>query len=276
VEYEMKTPADGGVASVARVAVPDKIIGLTLILDFIDRCPQNTSLALPPAALGVLAQTRLPTNWATPGNVIYYTPPSGKMQPVIFGRIRYSCGESGGEKRRLLILPRYVTLKSSIIRMLTAMALSAKSVRSQISKMMPLLKNCSLETIRKGQNTIGALMEAKHRRQVMVKEHPFAQFSGAWIIPEDERRQGVILYIHGGGFTCGDLEYAKGFGSTLAYQCGVRVFCAGYRLAPENPFLRRWRMCWKLINICSPRAILRSIFPSAEKVPVADCAILCA
>lgn len=116
------------------------------------------------------------------------------------------------------------------------MALSAKSVRSQISKMMPLLKNCSLETIRKGQNTIGALMEAKHRRQVMVKEHPFARFSGAWIIPEDERRQGVILYIHGGGFTCGDLEYAKGFGSTLAYQCGVRVFCAGYRLAPENPF----------------------------------------
>ena len=116
------------------------------------------------------------------------------------------------------------------------MALSAKSVRYQISKMMPLLKNCSLETIRKGQNAIGALMEAKYRRQVVVKEHPFAGFSGAWIIPEDERRQGVILYIHGGGFTCGDLEYAKGFGSTLAVQCGVRVFCVGYRLAPENPF----------------------------------------
>ena len=116
------------------------------------------------------------------------------------------------------------------------MAMSAKSVRSQISKVMPLLKNCSLDTIRKGQNTIGALMEAKYRRQVVVKEHPFTQFSGAWIIPEDERRQGVILYIHGGGFTCGDLEYAKGFGATLAVQCGVRVFCVGYRLAPEHPF----------------------------------------
>ena len=116
------------------------------------------------------------------------------------------------------------------------MALSARSVRSQISKIMPLLKNCSLETIRKGQNAIGALMEAKYRRQVMVKDHPFPCFSGAWIVPVDERRQGVILYIHGGGFTCGDLEYAKGFGSTLAVQCGVRVFCVGYRLAPENPF----------------------------------------
>ena len=42
--------------------------------------------------------------------------------------------------------------------------------------------------------------------------------------------------MHGGGYTCGDLEYATGFGSTLAVQCGCRVFCAAYRLAPESPF----------------------------------------
>jgi hypothetical protein len=34
--------------------VPDKIFGLTLILDFIDRCHSLTSLYLPPAALGSL------------------------------------------------------------------------------------------------------------------------------------------------------------------------------------------------------------------------------
>lgn len=116
------------------------------------------------------------------------------------------------------------------------MPVNAKTVRAQISRMRPLLKSCSLETIRKGQNAIGALMEAKFRRQAVVKEHPFPQFTGAWVIPKDERRQGVILYLHGGGYTCGDLEYAKGFGTTLAAQCGVRVFCVGYRLAPEHPF----------------------------------------
>ncbi len=36
------------------VAVPNKIIGLTLILDFIDRCHSLRSLYLPPAALGSL------------------------------------------------------------------------------------------------------------------------------------------------------------------------------------------------------------------------------
>lgn len=116
----------------------------------------------------------------------------------------------------------------------TIMALSAKAIRAQIHLLQPLLKSCSLETIRRGQNKLGELMEAAHRRQVITKEHVFGNFTGAWILPKDERRQGVVLYLHGGGYTCGDLEYAKGFGSTLAVRCGVRVFCAAYRLAPEN------------------------------------------
>ena len=36
------------------VAVPEKIYGLTLILDFVDRCHSLTSLYLPLAALGSL------------------------------------------------------------------------------------------------------------------------------------------------------------------------------------------------------------------------------
>lgn len=116
------------------------------------------------------------------------------------------------------------------------MHLSAKTVRNQIGKLQPFLRSCSLETIRKGQNLIGELMEAKHRDLVLVHAHTFSQFEGAWMIPKDERRQGVILYLHGGGYIYGDLHYAKGFGSTLAVECGVRVFCAAYRLAPEHPY----------------------------------------
>ena len=116
------------------------------------------------------------------------------------------------------------------------MPLSPKKIRTQLKRFQPLLRSCSLDTIRKGQNMIGELMETRYRRQVLVKEHPFALFPGAWIVPKDERRQGVILYLHGGGYTCGDLDYAKGFGSTLAVQCGMRVFCAAYRLAPEHRY----------------------------------------
>lgn len=116
------------------------------------------------------------------------------------------------------------------------MALSAKLIRAQLNFFHPLVSGLSLETIRKGQDKLGELMGFIHRKDTIVKHHSFDEFEGAWIIPKDERRSGVILYLHGGGYTCGDLEYAKGFGSTLAIQCGSRVFCAGYRLAPEHPF----------------------------------------
>lgn len=116
------------------------------------------------------------------------------------------------------------------------MAISAKTLRSQLALLRPLLQSCSLKTTRKGQNAIGELMGSRNRHRVIVKKHDFENFDGAWIIPKDERRQGVILYLHGGGYTCGDTEYAAGFGSIMALESGTRVFCVGYRLAPECPF----------------------------------------
>ena len=113
---------------------------------------------------------------------------------------------------------------------------TAKSIRARLQMLHPLLKNCSLETMRRGQDKIGEMMEGKFLRQVLVKSHQFDAFEGAWILPKDQRREGVILYLHGGGYVCGGIEYAKGFGSMLAYHSGTRVFCAAYRLAPEHPY----------------------------------------
>lgn len=116
------------------------------------------------------------------------------------------------------------------------MPLNPKTVRAQLQLLKPVLSGCSLKVIRKGQDKLGELMEARHRKKAVIREHPFDSFSGAWVIPRDQRREGVILYLHGGGYTCGGLDYATGFGSMLAVQTGTRVFCPGYRLAPEHPF----------------------------------------
>ena len=96
------------------------------------------------------------------------------------------------------------------------MGLPAKLIRSQLNFFKPFVAACSLEVTRKGQDKLGELMEAIHRHNVIIKDHPFDNFEGAWIVPREERRSGVVLYLHGGGYACGDLEYAKGFGSTLA------------------------------------------------------------
>ncbi len=116
------------------------------------------------------------------------------------------------------------------------MSLTPTKIRNKMFKLKPLLENTSVEQQRKGQSMIGELMEFKHRKDVMIKEHSFENFLGAWVMPKEERRHGVLLYLHGGGFVCGDLKYAKGVASTLSVMCGVRTFCISYRLAPENPF----------------------------------------
>ncbi len=116
------------------------------------------------------------------------------------------------------------------------MPLSAKTVRARLRMIKPIITTRSLKTIRRGQNMIGELTEHRYRDLVMVKKHTFETFEGAWVIPRDERRRGVILYLHGGGYTCGGIEYAVGFGSMLAERFGARVFCPAYRLAPEAPF----------------------------------------
>ena len=116
------------------------------------------------------------------------------------------------------------------------MELHAKRVRAQLNLFKPVMTSCSLEASRKGQDKLGELMTALHRSEIMTKNHDFQHFQGAWIMPQDQRRGGVVLYLHGGGYTCGSLEYAKGFSSVLAAECGVRVFCAAYRLAPEHRY----------------------------------------
>ena len=116
------------------------------------------------------------------------------------------------------------------------MELHAKRVRAQLNLFKPVMTSCSLEASRKGQDKLGELMTSLHRSEIMTKNHDFQHFQGAWIMPQDQRRGGVVLYLHGGGYTCGSLEYAKGFSSVLAAECGVRVFCAAYRLAPEHRY----------------------------------------
>ena len=83
------------------------------------------------------------------------------------------------------------------------MGLPARLVRSQLNFFKPFVANCSLEVTRKGQDKLGELMEAIHKKDVIVRDYSFEHFEGAWLIPRDERRSGVILYLHGGGYTCG-------------------------------------------------------------------------
>lgn len=116
------------------------------------------------------------------------------------------------------------------------MKLSDKFIRSQLEITKPLTDGSSLDSARSLQDKIGHLMHFTRRHDVVVEDKILGQLSGSLIIPRDELRGGIILYLHGGGYVCGTKEYAKGFATVLSAECGMKVVSAEYRLAPENPY----------------------------------------
>ncbi len=71
---------------------------------------------------------------------------------------------------------------------------------------------------------------------VSVEPVTLAGRSGEWLAPEAVTADGVVLYLHGGGYCIGSLGSHRGLGSRLAMAAGCPVVTLDYRLAPEHPF----------------------------------------
>ena len=92
-----------------------------------------------------------------------------------------------------------------------------------------------LERQRAGQEVLGRL--AAPMLGMSFEPFDLAGMSAAWVQPDrgyDRRR--AILYCHGGGYTSGNLGYARPLAAKLAAVTGWRVLAFEYRLAPEHPF----------------------------------------
>ncbi len=116
------------------------------------------------------------------------------------------------------------------------MAISSKFLRNQLAATKDFVDDCSLELVRKGQDALGELMARAHQRKADCVPLPFTEFAAEWILPRSVTQDGGVLYLHGGGYVAGGLDYARGFGMTLAAEYDLPVLSVAYRLAPEFPF----------------------------------------
>lgn len=109
-----------------------------------------------------------------------------------------------------------------------------KLLKAELKLLRPVLtRQNNLQIARAAQDEAGKLMAS---RKVAFEDIPMAGFEACYATPQETMGEGVILYLHGGGYTAGSLQYAKGFGSALAGQAGLRALCVAYRLAPEHPY----------------------------------------
>ena len=58
----------------------------------------------------------------------------------------------------------------------------------------------------------------------------------------------ILVWLHGGGWTIGDIETSDGTCRALANASGVAVISVEYRLAPEHPFPAAVEDCWAALQ----------------------------
>ena len=70
----------------------------------------------------------------------------------------------------------------------------------------------------------------------LERQRAAQELFGRLVTPNLLIRRHVVLYCHGGGYTCGQLGYARVLASKLALSTGCDVLSFEYRLAPEAPY----------------------------------------
>lgn len=86
-----------------------------------------------------------------------------------------------------------------------------------------------------------ARVQNRHRRSARTSELTLRGAAGPLDVrryqpPRANRTDGLILYIHGGGWVWGSLTSADVTCCYLSRQTGTNVLSITYRLAPENPY----------------------------------------
>ncbi len=106
-------------------------------------------------------------------------------------------------------------------------------MKVQIQLLKPLVTGMDISKSREAQDKLGVLGAGALKRRVTFTGAKLPSVEANFVMPDEIRGDGAILYLHGGGYTAGSLEYACGFGGVLAASLRLPTLCAAYRLAPE-------------------------------------------
>lgn len=87
--------------------------------------------------------------------------------------------------------------------------------------------------------------------------------------PRRHQRGRGLVYMHGGGFTAGDLDIDDPRCHLLARDAGCLVISVGYRLAPEHPYPTPLEDCYAALQWVADHA--RELAVRPDRIGVAGC-----
>ncbi len=118
------------------------------------------------------------------------------------------------------------------------LSISAMIMRLNLQLTKPIVRFTGIAASRIGQDALGKISAGVLKTVVNYRDISFESFSACFATPIEctTADTHVILYLHGGGYTAGELDYARGFGGVLAASTHINTFCVAYRLAPEYKY----------------------------------------
>lgn len=105
----------------------------------------------------------------------------------------------------------------------------------------PGVEELPVEEGRQGMRMLGTLAEAEPRPLAVIRDlacpGPAGEIPLRFYDTKESRDPGpCVVFIHGGGFTIGDLEVYHSLCTEICHQLDLPVVSVDYRLAPEHPF----------------------------------------
>ena len=74
------------------------------------------------------------------------------------------------------------------------------------------------------------------REDIVREETNAGGVPAEWLTPKTASGDGVLMYLHGGGYCMGSMTSHRHMIANIARAAGVRALSIGYRLSPEHPF----------------------------------------
>lgn len=117
-------------------------------------------------------------------------------------------------------------------------SLSANLLKLELRLAKPFVRFTGIEQARAAQDQLGRITARLLKDKISFEPVSFPDFTACFAFSNDCEGScdRAILYLHGGAYTAGGLDYAKGFGALLASETRLNVFCVAYRLAPEYKY----------------------------------------
>ncbi len=104
-----------------------------------------------------------------------------------------------------------------------------------VKRMHALVDNENFEKQRASQENFGGMFSKV--RGIRYEKFLIDEIPAECLSPERcHRKDRVIMYCHGGGYTSGSFRYARSITGKLCAASSLDVVAFDYRLAPENPY----------------------------------------